>query len=434
LYRYVADARFARILNAVGVFIIPNKITQRSGLEIAGIPGIVGLAGSQDCIHRHACHDAGITVEVRVAAQVGRGRGISGGFGEGQFVGARFEAGECVFTVRAGRRGLIDRGTVAGGAGQHDRHVWNTRFAYILRTVAVEVIPNEIADGCRFEEASIPGQVGFAAFQHGVYGHAGRLVGVAVECIVGTLIGSRCAVSRWFREGYFICTWFQVREQVETACVGGRILHHDIAVAGGAIELHGYAWNTRFARILNAVAVEVVPCVVAECGRLVQACIHGAVVVAAHERIVAAHVGCFADVAVFCVVAAQIGGRNGVSGRRGNGDFISTRFEVAEQVEAVRVGGRGQVDGSSVARSARELNVYIRDARFAGVLYTVAVFVVPNEVAQFGRHEEASIPGPVVFTGNQDRIDGHQGDRIGVAVGRVVAALIIEGDGITCWF
>jgi len=209
-----------------------------------------------------------------------------------------------------------------------------------LHAVAVEVIPYEVAQFGRTIVASIPGAIVFARNQVGVDRHARHQVCVAVHGIIAALIFRSGVVICWFRERYFISARFEVGEQVETCCVGGHVLHDDVAVAGRAIELHGYAGDTGFASILKAVAVGVVPHEVANLGRLIQTCVHGQVGLARHKRVVAAHVGGLADVAVGRVVSAEVGGADRVATWDGYGDFIGTGHEVREVVNAAGVGGR----------------------------------------------------------------------------------------------
>jgi len=389
------NAWLAAILFAIAVEVVPDIVAQRSQLEVTCIPGIVGFAGGQDGVDCHARRRVHVAVECVVATQVGGAHRIARRSREGQFVSARFEAGEVVTTRPVGGRGQVNGCAVTRGAGQHDRHAGDARFACVLCTVTVKVVPHEVADGCGLEVAGIPGQVAFTAFEHGVDGHARHFVHIAVGR-VGAAVNGGGAVSRWFREGQFVSSRFKVREQIKSVRVGGGAQIHYIAIAGGTGELDRYVANTRFARILNTVAVEVMPYEVADFGQFEETCIPGIVGFARSQHRSYGHTRRRVYIAVECVVAALIGGCYGVSGRCGKGQFISAGFEAGKRVFAVRAGGGAHINRCTVAGRTGQHDRHAGDARFANILFAVAVFVIPHEVADRSRLEEACVHRQVV--------------------------------------
>jgi len=293
---------------------------------------------------------------------------------------------------------LIDSRTVAGRSAQGDGHARNTGFAGILYAVAVQIIPYKIAEAGGLEKTSVPSQVIFTRNQAGVHGHKRHRIHIAVHGIVGALVFRCHRVAAWDRESDFIGTRFQIREEVQTARVGAHRLIDWCAVAGGAGQGRLNAGDTGFAHILKAIAVEVVPHIVAERSGLEEAGVHRAVVIVGDERVIAGHAGHFTRVAVYGVIRALVGCGSTISGWFCESYFISTWFQVGEQVQARSIGCGVQIDWLTIARGTAQVDGYAGNTRFAGILFAVAVQVVPNEIAEFGGAEVACVPSQVVFT------------------------------------
>src|SRR5262249_32133068 len=93
------------------------------------------------------------------------------------------------------------------------------------------------------------------------------------------------------------------------AAGGGR--GHDVALA--VHELDGDAVDAGLARVLNAVAVDVVPDEIAQLGGQVGAGVHGEVAVAGGQGVGAGHAGARIGVAVDGWVSARVLGGEAIS-------------------------------------------------------------------------------------------------------------------------
>jgi hypothetical protein len=116
-----------------------------------------------------------------------------------------------------------------------------------------------------------------------------------------------------------------------------------------------------------------------------------------------------------------------VTGRGHHLHLVVAGIDVAEQVVAARVGRGG---GHHGAGRVEQLDGHALDAGFARVLDAVVVHVLPHPVTDGSLLVEARIPRQVVFAGDQRGGDGLAGGRVEVAVGRVVAALILRADEV----
>jgi len=433
LHGHVGNTGFAGILEAVCIFVEPHEVADFGGEQQTGIHCIVGFPTFEDVVAAHVGGRVDVAVEPVVAALIGRRDRISARNGDRDFVGAGFEAGEGIFAIRAGRGRLVDRSAVAGGTGEHNDYAQDTRFAGVLHTVAVFVIPDEVAECRGLEETGVHSRVVFARNEGIIAGHAVGFAGIAIHCVIATLVLSRCAITCWFCEGYFVGARFQIREQVGTVCVGGGVQVDGLTVAGRARQVDRHTANTGFARILNAVAVEVVPHEVAQRSGFEKTGVHRIVSLATFQNVVAAHVRSRVDIAVNIVVATQIRRGHRVSARRGDRDFIGAGFKAGERIFAVRAGGGGLVDGCAVAGGAGQHDDHAKDAGFADILFAIAVFIVPHEVAEGGGLEETSVPGQVGLTADKDGVDGLTGYFAGIAVNGVVRAFVLCRSGITRW-
>jgi len=146
---HARNTRFTAVLQAVAVQIFPHKVADGSGQPVPCIIVEVVFTGGKDFVDGHAGGWVGIAVERVVAALIFRRGDVEGRFGKSQFISTWDEVLEQIKTGGTGGLGQIDRNAQLIRTRQLHRNAWDTRFASILNTVAVEVIPHEVADGSR---------------------------------------------------------------------------------------------------------------------------------------------------------------------------------------------------------------------------------------------------------------------------------------------
>ena len=201
------DRRLAIILHAVRVQVQPHQAAQGDRFDETEVHGhvavgvgvaiLVGAAVGEDLArglqtvgqidYAAAVHagvglagDVGVGVVIVVGiGHLRRGGDQSGGRGHLHDVIARGQIGEVIDAVRAG--GDVGHGIavdIVGGIAraiqQGDGGVFDARFTTILHAIAVQVGPNQAAQGDGLHEAE-------------VHGHVAVIVGVAV--LVGRTIG-----------------------------------------------------------------------------------------------------------------------------------------------------------------------------------------------------------------------------------------------------
>ena len=161
VHRHGGNPRLADILDAVAVQVVPDKITDAAGAgDIkAEVDGRIGaVVGGQGHVG-----GAAVTVVSRIAALHIRRRDITHGqrgFIHVDHVIARAQAGELIKTKGIGRCGAQRLTTHQ----QAHRHAGNPRLALILDTVAVQVVPDKVADAAG-AEARHASRVGIAQIE-----------------------------------------------------------------------------------------------------------------------------------------------------------------------------------------------------------------------------------------------------------------------------
>jgi len=133
---------------------------------------------------------------------------------------------------------------------------------------------------------------------------------------------------------------------------------------------------------------------------------------------------CGALVVVVELGVARLGVARGQRGRVDDGE-VAAVGQAGEQVRTVRVGGRrshklvaGRVDAVVVCVLV-ERHRHAADARLDGVVDTIAVRVVPDQVADLARVVHAEVEGRVpVFAGIGVEVDARRRRRLRIALGR----------------
>ncbi len=421
--RDIGDARFAGILNAVGIEIVPHKVAEAGELMEALVEGEVFTTRGQRGGRRHEQGQHAVAVDRIIAALIGGAdAGEAGRLNELHGVRAGDEVLEDVEAGRVGRRAADDH---AAAVLEVDRDILDARFAGILNAVGIDVVPHEVAQACELVEALVEGEVFTARSQRGGGGHQG--VGghaVAVDRVIAALILRADAdESGRLDELHRVGAGGQALEDVQAVGIGGRAVdHHAVAV----LEVDRDIGDARFAGILNAVGIEIVPHKVAEAGELMEALVEGEVFTTRGQRGGRRHEQGQHAVAVDRIIAALIGGADaGEAGRLNELHGVRAGDEVLEDVEAGRVGRRAADDH---AAAVLEVDRDILDARFAGILNAVGIDVVPHEVAQACELVEALVEGEVGFASGQVGHSRHQQRADTVAVDRVIAALVGGAD------
>jgi len=206
-------------------------------------------------------------------------RAVSGRFGKRYFISTWLQVREQVKARSIGRGIQINHIAVAGRPAEVNSHVRNTRFSSRLQAVAVQVVPNEVAEFGQLEETCVYGVVGLTGRERVIAAHQRSRVDVAVERIVA-LIRRADGVARRNGNGNFIRAGFETGEMIVAVCVGGRGLIDSCAVAGGTGQYNRCVRDTGFACILYAVRVFIAPNEVAQSSRLEVTGVPGQVVFA----------------------------------------------------------------------------------------------------------------------------------------------------------
>ena len=248
---------------------MPYKITDGSRNIEACIVGHIVFAGGQYFIDGRTCNYIRIGIFRVVATLVFSRWEITTRRGAEVYkIGTRSQVGEQVFTQWACKRRLQDRRTRTGSSVQGYPNVRNSRFAAILNTISIQVMPYKIADSSRFVETGVIGQVRLRRCQYFIYSHLSARRSIAVRCIVAALILCSQYITAGRRaEGYFIRARCQVGKQVFTVCTGCGSERYRGAAVGCTGQGNQNARDTRLIAILNAVRIQVFPNVVTDFSR-----------------------------------------------------------------------------------------------------------------------------------------------------------------------
>ena len=442
-----------------------DVLVETGGAGAVGVQlGHIGTGGTGDTVAR-GCVDlhhvtiagpAGAAVfETAVAHQVGRadddgadgvgvqrvvthvrgGQQVVGRHIDAHLVAAELDLVKQVVSAGVGRgdaAGVVGsaENAVIAGADQRDLDAGHAGFAGILHAVVVGIQPDPVAQlDLAAHQAGIHRQFAVARVQHHQVGLAGGLARVAVNAVTAVVVGilDRQVVAIGRDELHAVAAGDQVAEQVAAVGTGG-LRGHDRARRIAQIDCH--TGCTRFADVLDAVAVGVQPHPVAQAGRAVQAGVDGVVRIAGVEHVVAG-LASGVDVAVQCIagsaIATHILGRDDIVCRGHHPHAVSARRHV-ETIAASRVGGGG---AHHIAGRIAQIDRDVVDAGLTRILHAVGVLVLEYKVADvgLGRYQLAEIVADAVHTGNQrdgaDLVVGHRaaGRASGVLAVRVVGRL-----------
>ena len=152
--------------------------------------------------------------------------------------------------------------------------------------------------------------------------------------------------------------------------------------------------NTRFTRVLDTIAVEVIPDAVAQRaelggrrvgwgwrGRLINTGVPVGIILTGSKGDTVRDTGGGVDIRVHRVVASLILRAKLETGREGDLNAVLPRRQVGKAVVAAGV-GRSGADDSAARTAAQQGDSHIRHARFAGILDPITIGVVPHTVAQ----------------------------------------------------
>ncbi len=253
----VGDTGLADVLDAVGVAVVPHEVADSAQAHEARIPVKVrrGCRREDDCSSRGG---VGITVLGRIAALARRGESIAGWQDELHLVAAGWPVGE---QVGADGVGGCGRQQGARPVQKPDRHAGHAGLAGVLDAVAVQVLPHEVTDGRAQPVAEVRAQVALPLVE------GDDRCGVVVR---GGLVAGR---HRGIHHVHEVVVGRQVLEQVQAGGVGGTRADQDVrgrvhvAVTVVLVQPQLDVGDAGLARILDCVAVLVVPDAVADLAR-----------------------------------------------------------------------------------------------------------------------------------------------------------------------
>ncbi len=367
------DARFTRILDAVGIQVVPNLVPDRRQRNFR-------QANAED-----------FQLEPVVGRGVGGGGGdhqdISGNLARVEFRGAR--AGQfrvvVLFQTESGQERVAQRLMVVVGVRNvsdprgeiavfHDVTERGARHGDFLREFKQDVVEaTDVIDGMLVVAA-----VSFAGIRD------------AQAAAILAEVGRRPSAGR-------------------VAAEGGR-LHRD-TVGGESADIARAAAGVRSAR---------------EGERPLDARLFGLDEPRVPRRIMFARLegraghgsGARVGVAIRGVRALILRGEH-IPGRQNHQDIVIARCQPREGIQAVAIGGGGSQD---VPRAIQQTHRHSAHARFAKVLLAIGIGVFPDEVADAGRLVEAGIPSVIVLARHQGGAGHLARDRIRIAVGRIGGA------------
>ena len=212
-----------------------------------------------------------IAVEVR-AADAGRGETESARRHHLDAVGAGGQSRELIATVIVGDGGADH---FALRVEQADGDAGHAGLVHVLDAVAIDIVPDRVAEAGGLEQASIDGGVVFPAFEVDEAAAAAGRADVAVEAVVAADVGRDERVAGgWYDFDHVVAGREEV-EEVSAVRVGDR---GGDPITRQVVQAHGDAGHTGFRRTLDTVPVGVEPDRVAERGGLEDPGVDGAVV------------------------------------------------------------------------------------------------------------------------------------------------------------
>ena len=220
---HVTHAGFASILHAVKVIVVPDPVAEAGKGEEAEVPTRVIFTRRQTRHCRAVRHHIGVAIGAVVVPNVLRAGRVAGRQRpEDEIVVARNDIGEAVEAGRRqGRRG-DDHGAATGV--ELDRHPAEAWFARILHPVAVEIIPDEIADAGPWpNQPRIPAQISLIQRKRDDICGAIRRIGVGVERIIAALVTtSETVARRQPAEAHPVRARAQLTKTIGAVTIGGR--------------------------------------------------------------------------------------------------------------------------------------------------------------------------------------------------------------------
>ena len=412
---HALDTGFARVLDAVVVEVLPHKVAQGSQRRVvADVPGEIVFASHQGGDAGLASGLACVAVFGVIGTLIRRADHVAR---EGQWhadiVVAGLEVGEQV--VACGVRSGGADGDVAAVV-EGDDHALNAGLASVLDAVAIEVEPNEVAEGSqRVVVTCVHREVVVASGKRDGDGLARANVGIAILVVGSSIGGGQQLGAHVEREAHGVVAGLQISEQVVTGSIGGGGAKRS---ASAVVKGDGHALDAGFAGILHAIAIGIEPDEIAQSGqRRVVTCVHGVVVFALRQGDVDRLAGAERSIAIRCIRADLIHWAEHESivvqaQRELHG--IGAGLQASEVIVTGGVGDRG---AHSVATAIKQGNSDALDAGFAWVLDAVAVEVLPNEVADGSeRGNIARVDGAVVFSGGEGDVRSDTRTKVGIAV------------------
>ena len=257
------NAGLAWILHAIAIQILEHEVTNAAlWADIASVERVIVLASDQRDVRSDARGLVRIAVG-GVVAQALRGQHVVAAVergGELHGIGAGLQVHKAVVAGRIGRGGA--NGGAAAVEQGHD-HVLNTGLTCILLTVAVAVVPDEVANGSEVRLVACVGGVHMLTCGQGYDRCAARARGrIAVSAVAGLVrIAEHQSAAKVGGEAQRVVAGLQV-DEVEVACgIRGGGAHRSACIV---IQGHQHALDARFASVLHAIAVEIAPDIVAD--------------------------------------------------------------------------------------------------------------------------------------------------------------------------
>ena len=258
------DAGFATILDAIAVEVFEDKVTQAGlGTDEACVESGVHFPGHQCHVDRGARGGVGIAIQRIIATCLvggGEDAAICKAGGEFDRVGAGLQFVE---EVEAGAIRFSGADGGAAGIEEGHSHIGDAWLSAVLLTIAVEVLPDVIAQGREWVVVTcIDGAVMFCDSQGDIGSDAGCIVWIAVCSSSASEGGGKDAMIRqagW--ELHCIVTRLEIVEEVVAAAVGLSGAEHCATAIQKGYRHVGDAW---FAAVLLTIVVLILPHVITE--------------------------------------------------------------------------------------------------------------------------------------------------------------------------
>ncbi len=268
-HRHAAQPWFARVLHAVAVGVDPHPVAdgteQVVPLHVGRRAPVVAEVGGQVLLSGAQGHDVGHDLVAEVAVPVDRVGGPHQPGGQGArvhvyLIGPRREPGEEVPAVGVGHRRVEEHGAV--DVPQPDHPVPQARLSGVLVPVPVLVEPQVVAQAPQPIQSGVPGAVHLPRGEGGPHGGTRGGIGVAVGAVQALVLEGE-GVPGQLAEHHVVVAGGEAREEVAAIAAGGGGRHQGV---GAGIQLHRYPGDPRLPRVLDAVAVQILPDPVAEGG------------------------------------------------------------------------------------------------------------------------------------------------------------------------